>query len=199
MSKNPGSLGRSMYFLGKFLRDPKRVASIVPSSRWLAEAMVRNLELEPGDVVLEYGPGTGSMTQVLDRKIGRGVRYLGIERDPGFFDVLTQRFPHLRFHRGSVEHVAQILHLDGLPRPKAIISGLPFVSMRPAVMRSILEATRNVLRKDGVFRTFTYVNAYPMPGARRLRELMAELFGEFTSSRPILRNVPPAIVLTGRP
>ena len=187
-----------MYFLGKFLRDPRRVASIVPSSRWLGEAMTKDLGLQPGDVALEYGPGTGSMTEVLARRIPEGATYLGIERDPGFHEVLQRRFPQLRFHRGSVENVSQILRITGTARPKAVISGLPFVSMRPALMRSIIEATRDVLRRDGIFRTFTYLNAYPMPGARRLRELMTECFREFELSRPVLRNVPPAIVLTGR-
>ncbi len=199
MPKDRKTLRHSVYFLGKFLRDPKGVASIVPSSRYLGEAMTRDLRFKPGDVVLEYGPGTGSLTAALEPKLGKGVHYLGIEQDPDFHRILVNRFPHLKFHLGSVEDVEQILRRYGLGRPKVIISALPFVGMQPSLMRRIIETTRTVLRRDGIFRTFTYVHAYPMPGASRLRALMAERFSQFRFSRPVLRNIPPAVVLTGRP
>jgi phosphatidylethanolamine/phosphatidyl-N-methylethanolamine N-methyltransferase len=199
MAKDERSRSQSIYFLRKFLKDPLRVGSIVPSSRFLAEAMTRDLDVRPGDLVLEYGPGTGIFTQVLDRRLPSGVLYLGIENDADFHRILKQRFPHLAFHLGSVEDVTRILRRYRLPRPKAIISGLPFVGMKPALMRRIVEATRQALRPDGVFRTFTYVNAYPLPGGRRLRVFMTEIFSDVRMSRPILRNVPPAIVFTARP
>ena len=50
-------------FVRRFLSNPGSVGAILPSSRYLAKAMVGELQLERGDLVVEYGPGTGPMTQ----------------------------------------------------------------------------------------------------------------------------------------
>ncbi len=189
----------SLRFFGKFLGSPGRVGSVVPSSRHLAEAMAANLELLPGDLIIEYGPGTGPMTAVLASQLPAGVRYLGIERDEQFQRILKQRFPHMDFHLGSVEDVAKILAIRDLPKAKAIISGLPFASLPGEQQQSIARVTRAVLSPAGVFRTFQYVHAYRLPAARRFRAAMEDLFGSCTRSQAVLRNVPPAYVLTYRP
>ena len=186
-------------FFGKFLRSPGRMGSVMPSSRHLAKAMAADLNLVSGDLVLEYGPGTGPMTAVLSSHLSEGVRYLGIERDARFQNLLQERFPHLDFHLGSVADVAEIVKTRDLPKAKAIISGLPFASLPQELQDSIVQGTREVLAEDGEFRTFQYVHAYRLPAARRFRAAMARLFGSCTRSTPVLRNVPPAYVLTYRP
>jgi len=199
MAANNNKLRDSLRFFGKFLRNPGRVGSIMPSSRYLAEAMAADLDLEPGDLVIEYGPGTGPMTMVLADSLPSGVRYLGIERDTHFHQLLEERFPYLEFHHGSVVDVAEILRDRDLPKARAIISGLPFASLPKDVQEAIARSTQEVLTEDGEFRTFQYVHAYGLPAARRFREVMDRLFGSCTRSQPVLRNVPPAYVLTYKP
>jgi phosphatidylethanolamine/phosphatidyl-N-methylethanolamine N-methyltransferase len=185
-------------FVRRFLSSPGSVGAILPSSRYLAYAMVRDLHLEPGDVIVEYGPGTGPMTialRQLDMQ-SRGVRYVGIELDEKFHHALSHRFPDMDFHLGSVEDVAEILADRGLGTVKAIISGLPFASLPETVQHGVVEGTHDVLADDGEFRTFQYVHAYRMKAAQRFRAMMADRFAGFVRSTPVLRNVPPAYVLT---
>ncbi len=189
----------SLRFLGKFLRSPGKVGSVTPSSRYLAKAMTERLDLKPGDLVVEYGPGTGPMTAALSRNLPDRVRYLGIERDARFQRLLKERFQHLDFHLGSVSDIQGILRDRGLGKAKAIISGLPFASLPRTVQVDIVAGTRAVLADDGEFRTFQYVHVYRLPAARRFRQAMAQVFGSFTRSPPVLRNVPPAYVLSYRP
>ena len=193
-SKHP--LRDKLHFLGTFLRKPFRTGSLWPSSKNLAEAMVGDVHLAPGDVVVEYGPGTGPMTAALARCMPKGVRFLGIEHDQGFCDLLHARFPKLEFIRGSAEHVESFLAERRLPKAKLIVSGLPFASMPLELQESIVAATKRALRDDGVFRTFTYVHAYGTRRAKRFREFMGKRFGGFARSKAVLCNVPPAYVLT---
>jgi len=125
-----------------------------------------------------------------------GARYLGIELEPRFVSRLRARFPRLQFHEGSVADVAQILRDEQLPSPRAIISGLPFASLPRAVREAVIDATAEVLADDGEFRTFQYVHAWSLSSARRFREAMSARFEKFQRSKPIIRNVPPAYVLT---
>ena len=78
-----GDLEVASYFLQRFVRSPKHIASVWPSSRYLTAQMFDGLRLGHGDVVVEYGPGTGSFTLEVQRLLESGVniRYLGVEVD----------------------------------------------------------------------------------------------------------------------
>jgi phospholipid N-methyltransferase len=188
------------YFLQRFLQSPKHIASVWPSSRFLAEQMFRDLVLFSGDVVIEYGPGTGSFTQRVEqlRNAGVSVRYLGVEKDPGMYQYLTRRFPDLEFVLGDAVDVLEFCEARALPAATAVISGLPLILMNHRTVYGIFAATRDCLRADGVFRTFSYMHSYPSRRAGELRDLMRQCFEEYELSRPVVRNLPPAFTLTGR-
>ena len=189
----------SLHFFGKFLRDPQTVGAVLPSSRFLARALVGDLaDLEPGDLLVEYGPGTGSMTATIAERLPEGVEFLGIEIDTNFCRKLRARFPKLPIREGSVADVEGILHQENRGRPRRIISGLPFASLPLDVQRGIVDGTKAVLLPGGEFRTFQYVHAYRMKAAEQFRAAMDEKFDSFERSAPILRNVPPAYVLSYR-
>ena len=52
-------------FAGQALADIQSTAAIAPSSRFLAEAMVKPLSRGGSKQVVEFGPGTGVMTRTL--------------------------------------------------------------------------------------------------------------------------------------
>ena len=182
-------------FFGSFLREPATVGAVLPSSRYLARALVGRLDLLPGQLIVEYGPGTGPMTAVIAELLPAGARYLGIELEPRFHDLLTRRFPQLAFHCGSAGDVVSILHDRSLPCPARIVSGLPFASLPATVQDAIVDGIATCLHGGGEFRTFQYVHAYRMKAARRFRDRMAERLPNFERLGPVLRNVPPAYVL----
>lgn len=193
-----GPVADALYFLGRFLRNPRRVASVVPSSRFLTSAMFDGLALQDGDVVVEFGPGTGAFTQEIRRLRNAGVdiRYLGIERDAGLYRRLCDRFPELDFQLGDVRDAAAFVAARGLPPVRIVLSGLPLLWMPDELVESIFAGLRAFMRSDGVFRTFSYVHNYPTPGAIKLRARLCEAFGSYDLSRPVLRNVPPAFVMS---
>lgn len=190
----------SLYFLRRFLRRPRHVASIWPSSRFLTKRMFHGLDLSSGDLLVEYGPGTGAFTVEVERMRARGlqVRYLGVEKDPGMYKFLVRRFPQLDFELGDAADVVDICRARQLPPAAAVISGLPLIFIDRATLELIFAGTSRSLEPGGVFRTFSYVHSYPSPKAAELRELMAGTFEQFDLGTPVLRNLPPALVLTGR-
>lgn len=190
----------SVYFLRRFLREPRHVASVWPSSRHLTARMFEGIELGSGDVLLEYGPGTGSFTMEVARmrREGIDVRYLGIEKDPGMYRFLVHRFPELDFVLGDAADVALICRTHRLPPAAAVLSGLPMVLIDHPTLESIFAGTGECLATGGVFRTFSYVHSYPSRAAAELRDLMDLCFESYDLSTPVLRNLPPAFVLTGR-
>lgn len=190
------ALAESIGFLGAFLRSPGSVGAVLPSSRYLSRALVGRLDLVPGELIVEYGPGTGPVTAVIKEKLPTGARYLGIELEPRFHDLLTRRYPDMDFHLGSAADVIEVLRERHLPRPTRIVSGLPFASLPPKIQDAVIDGIADCLRDgNGDFRTFQYVHAYGLKAARRFRAMMAERFESFERVGPVIRNVPPAFVL----
>jgi len=102
----------------------------------------------------------------------------------------------LRNPRRDVRDAAAFVAARGLPPVRIVLSGLPLLWMPDEQVESIFAGLRVFMHKDGVFRTFSYVHNYPTPGAIKLRARLYQAFGSYDLSRPVLRNVPPAFVLS---
>ena len=190
------SKNHALQFFRTFLRHPTKVGAVLPSSARLARELAGDLDLQAGDVVVEFGPGTGPITAVIAQQLRPDVDFVAIERDPGFHGRLRERFPSLDIHLGSAEDVAGILAERGLGAPRYILSGLPFASLPLPVQEGVIRGVSTVLRPDGEFRTFQYVHAYGLPAARKFRQAMQDRFLRQRRSSAVLRNAPPAYVLS---
>lgn len=190
------SLREALHFASRFIARPQAVGSIWPSSRQLGEAMIHQVTLKSGDVVVEYGPGTGPFTSVLRERMPAGVEYLGIEHDQELHRNLVRRFPGMRFHHGSAEETPEILAHYRLGRARLVVSGLPFANMPPDLQARILQATNTALECDGTFRTFTYLLSSLNPSTVHFRRLVAEHFHDHHGSKTVVNNFPPARVLS---
>lgn len=173
----------SLLFLRQLLLRPREVSAIAPSSRGLARAMARGLG--PGQRVVEFGPGTGRLTEGI---LAAGVRpqdLVLIEMNPDFARHLTDRFPGVRVVVGGAETAAR--HVA--PGVAAVISGLPLLSMPVPVRTAIVGAAFAVLSPAGRYIQFTYGPASPLP-----EEEMRALGLSVVKGERIWWNLPPATV-----
>src|SRR5262249_51490685 len=101
-------------------------ASITPSSRFLARTIVENLNLRAPDTVLEYGPGTGVLTEFVLRELRPGAKFAAIELNPRFADIFRTRYPFVTLFQDSVSNVEGICKSAGIRSVDCIVSGLPW-------------------------------------------------------------------------
>jgi len=148
--------------------------------------------------VIEFGPGTGAVTAQIAHRLPNPECYLGIERDAHFVEHLRDRYPDLPFVHGSAEEAVKHHAEKGLGAVRAIICGLPFASLPGAVQDAVIDQVDELLTPGAEFRTFQYVHAYTLPSSIRFRKRMAVRFGQMSRSPVVLRNLPPAYVLTWR-
>src|SRR6476659_2201901 len=107
-----------------FLADPN-----------LLDAIVRDAGLEPGDVVLEVGPGEGVLTERLAEAAGR-VHAIEIDRglEPALAAVAARA--NVDLHWGD----AMKLDLASLePAPTRVVANLPYSIATPLILRTIEE------------------------------------------------------------
>lgn len=186
-------------FFQVFAANPLSVGAIAPSSRKLAHAMIQDLRLDPGEGVLELGPGTGAITAQIQQILPEPEAYLGIERQPKFTLLLKRSFPDLAFITGSAEDSNTLSAQSNLPVIKVIVSSLPFANLSPSTQDQIISSIHTLMGPHVIFRTYQYLHAYHLPLAVRFRKQMNTLFGRFQRSKPLWSNLPPAYVLTWMP
>jgi phospholipid N-methyltransferase len=146
-------LADDLAFLRGFIARPMEVASVVPSSTFLATRVVQAAGLACSRCVVELGPGTGPMTRALLRALAPDARLLAIELNPAFCARLRRRIgdPRLAVQEGSAEDLAEHLAHWGLPAPDAVISGIPFSTLEAAIARRVAAAVHANLAPGGRF------------------------------------------------
>jgi phospholipid N-methyltransferase len=176
-------------FVRGFLRAPRTVGSIAPSSRHLVAAMLDAAQVERRKVMAEFGPGTGVFTTEIVRRMRPDARLLVFEIEPGFAARLQQRIrdPRVTVIQGSAADLKQHLLALGAEQVDCVVSGLPFASLPREVTHAILQTTRESLAPGGLFVTYQYT---PM-----LLRLLRTYFPAMRIANIVLRNLPPALVL----
>jgi phospholipid N-methyltransferase len=173
-------------FFRGWLRNPRSVGALFPSSSSLAKLLVTGIR--PGAKVIELGAGTGTVTQaILDAGVSRGDLLL-LEKDKSFAKLLVRRFPGVdvvNADAGALDRYAS--RLDG--PADFIISGLPLVLFSAEEKNRLLEHVFATLGDKGRLHQFTYVGRCPVP-----REQLAALGARAALIGVALFNVPPAFV-----
>jgi phospholipid N-methyltransferase len=197
-------------FFREFRRQFHHTGAILPSGRFLARALTRPLRgpRRPGRV-LEVGPGTGSVTREIARRLLPGDRLDAVELNGNFVKLLRER---LRRDRALLPHLdqIQIIHapveeLLGEAVYDYIVSGLPFNNFTVAEVRRVFAAYKRLLRPGGILTFFEYGLVRQLktpfvsrPERRRLFRV-GRVVGGYIRDYQVRRerifiNVPPAIV-----
>jgi phosphatidylethanolamine/phosphatidyl-N-methylethanolamine N-methyltransferase len=169
-----------------WIRNPMKLGAIVPSSRELALAMARLVPTDRKGPVIELGGGTGVITRGL---IETGIApedLIVIERDPTLHALLHKQFPTARIILGDATELSRLLAPMHLPPVRAVVSGLPLLSMSKPVQQKIVEEAIKVVGKDGPIIQFTYGPFSPI--ARRRFGLVGRV------AERVFANLPPASV-----
>ena len=178
-------------FFRQWLKNPREVAAISPSSKQLARQMVHQLPRHARRVI-ELGGGTGVLTRAV---LAHGIAaedLLVLELNEELHQHLQREFPGVHAVCGDAMHLREIAAQHGFQaanRADAIVSGLGLLTMPPISQQLLMAAAFDALQPEGRFVQFTYGPANPVS-----REVLEAL--ELTSRRASFTwwNVPPATV-----
>jgi 16S rRNA (adenine1518-N6/adenine1519-N6)-dimethyltransferase len=104
-------------------------------------------QIQPGDLTIEIGPGTGTLTEEL---LARGADVLAVEIDSDLADLLQRRFAapaQFRLIRGdalaakhalNAELLAQIVAAKSRNRTVRLVANLPYNVAAPLVIESLI-------------------------------------------------------------
>jgi phospholipid N-methyltransferase len=145
-------------FARNFFRYPAMLGSVVPSSRFLVKDIMGQIDWERARVVVEFGPGVGTITREVLKRMRPDAVLVVIELNEDFVQYLstTIRDPRLRVVHGSAAHVRRMLAEQGLAPADYIISSLPYSLLPENLRREIVVESRHALKAQGSLLVFQY-------------------------------------------
>ena len=192
-------------FLSESLRSISVTASLFPSSRFLASALLRAIDFSTARVIVELGVGTGAITKEILRRLNPGAVLLGVDLNAAFVNHVRRKIQDSRFIPilGRAERLGTLLGRHGIARADAIVSSLGLTAMMPAQRSTIVKQVAAHLTRDGVLTQYQYLHASGGPnwasslGLARFaeKEFLKGHFRHVACER-VIWNLPPAWVYT---
>ncbi len=183
--------------------DFQNIASIAPSSRYLARAMLEGLPIDGVRTVVELGAGTGAITRVLLETLPPQATLLAFEINPEFISYIQKSFsdPRLVLLNARAESLGQELRRRGLYRVDAVISSLSLRFMPDHRQRVLQEVLAPFMDERSVYTQYQYVHGVRLKNGKIQRHSSLPFLRQYFGSiqcRTIWRNLPPAQVFTCR-
>ena len=158
----PADDAQPLLFLRRWLANPLRMGSVIPSSAALCRRIVRQAWPDPGRAVLELGPGTGVITRAL---LAHGLppsRLLLVEIDPRLTAHLRATLPGVEIIEGDARALPETMPARWRGRIGSVICGIPLVLLPKSEQRRFIDAITAVAPGRG-FLHYSYCATSPLP------------------------------------
>ncbi|MGE0616701.1 MAG: class I SAM-dependent methyltransferase [Bacteriovoracia bacterium] len=166
-------------FVSQFFQRQKEVGALIPSSDFLANKLAEIILPHSHPLeVMEVGPGTGSTTEAICRRMGKDDHLTLVEANASFCKVLEKRvarwrrgrpdFPRVTIFNGYLQDFRSDIRFDH------ILCGLPLNNFPMKLVTELFAQFKLLSKEEGCFSYFEYMgvrkwNAILMAGERRQR------------------------------
>jgi len=178
-----------MLFFSTFVKHPKQIGSVTPSSRFLTKEVLKNIDFKNARYIAEYGPGTGCMTIEILKRARKDANVLCFETNKRFCSYLKENIKDERLViiNDSAENIKKYLEKFNISKIDYIVSGLPFSTLPDRKKFVIIEETKNTLKSDGKFVVYQFLNNF--------KKYLYKYFSNI-STKFVPLNIPPCFVYT---
>ncbi|CAM1334198.1 class I SAM-dependent methyltransferase [Tenacibaculum aestuariivivum] len=174
-------------FFKEAVRNYKTSGTVVPSSKYLANKMLKDIDFSKAKVIIELGPGNGAITHSILEKIGSNSVLICFEINNAFYKELKKiKHPQLIVLKASAENMAVEIEKLGFTEVNHIISSLPLTIIPNKISHKILLECYQILNDKGLFIQYQYSLTY--------HKKLKEVFGNNIKLSFELFNFPPAFI-----
>ena len=152
-------------FMQEYVKQPRMVGAILPSSKKLAKQMVSSICFKKQNALLNLVRYWHFTEELIQRKYPETILLL-IEQNEAFYKKLSEKYRYkenVYIIHDSAENVTHYVEKYQIEKVDYIVSGLPFTSLPFRVSKNILYETKNILEEEGTFITFQYTKLKTTP------------------------------------
>ncbi|HYG35343.1 MAG TPA: rRNA adenine N-6-methyltransferase family protein [Clostridia bacterium] len=181
-----------MLFIRNFIKHPTMVGWVLPSSPFLVEDVLKQVDWENARVIVEYGPGVGTFTTKMLERMRPDAKLIALEINPEFFQFLKSSLhdPRLHLVNESAAEIDSVLARLNCEPADYVISGIPFNPLDPGLRDAIVRKTHSVLRPEGSFLVYQFTSSV-LPYLERV-------FGKVSRDFELLNIVPAQLFYCAR-
>jgi phosphatidylethanolamine/phosphatidyl-N-methylethanolamine N-methyltransferase len=172
-------------FFSRWLANPLRTGSVVPSSRALCQRVVSHTRRAPDEAVLELGAGTGVISRALLRGGVPADRLMVVEIESAMAGHLARMLPGVQVIEGDARRLPELVPVHWQGRIGTVVCGIPLVLLPLAEQRRFIDAIEAVAPGRG-FLHYSYCVTSPLPWRKHTLKARREAW------TPL--NFPPASV-----
>ena len=174
-------------FFKAFIENPLRTGSIVQSSPFLTERMLKDVDFKNHKCVVEFGGGSGTFTKQILKKINQDAVLFCFEIEPSLAKQISASIQdkRLKVICDSAENIDIYLKKYGFEKADCIISGLPLASLPKETSKTILNQAYEYLHSGGQYIQFQY----SLTSLKHLKYIFSTVSVTF-----VFLNLPPAFV-----
>ena len=173
-------------FIKEMIKNPKDTGAITPSFSRLSKGMIDKVDFSKDINIIEYGPGTGSFTELIIKKLSSKSNLYIIEKNEYFIRILEKRFSNIDnvyiLHEEAF-NISEIVAFRDIKKIDYFISGIPFTSIPKEVTEKILNNTLDNMGEDTILITFQYSN--------KMVQTFSQYF-DIVDTKKVYLNLPPA-------
>ena len=174
----------SAIFLKRFVKKPRQIGSVTPSSRFLTRAVMSKIKWDDASSIAELGAGTGVFTRAIVRNLKPDGKLFVFELDPTMKNMIKNEHPDLAVYDDATE-LHRIICEQGVGRLDYVVSSLPFAVLPPRVSVAVVDAVNKSLKPGGKFIAYQYSKSMKNHFEKRFESVKMSF---------VWRNVPPAFV-----
>lgn len=162
-------MGPLLLFGRNFLRHPRMLGSLVPSARPLVRRLLDPVDWNDPRVVVEYGPGVGTITRALLARLYPDACLVALEVNGEFVAHLRRRIADPRLvvlQRSAAQAEAALTELRAGPAD-LVVCGIPLSTLPPADREELLLRTHALLRPGGSLLVYQFTRTV-LPDLQRV-------------------------------
>ncbi len=176
-------------FFKEAIKNIKTSGSVMPSSKFLIQKMLQEIDFTKDLILVEFGPANGIITSEILKRMTKKSKLICFEINPVFYQQLVTDFndDRLIVLNKSAENIAEEMTRLGHKSIDFCISSLPLAMIPEDVSRAIIKNTKTFLKNDGGFVQYQYSLQFH-------KKIKSIFHKENTNIKFVLLNFPPAFV-----
>lgn len=175
-------------FLKEAIRSLKTSGTVKPSSKYLIDHCLRDIDFSTAHTIIEFGAGDGCITSEILSRVNPDAHLFSFELNSKFYKHCLKKFSgnkQVSMLEKSALDFEQILFAHNIEKVDAIVSSLPLTLFDEEHVEILLSKVQDHLKLGSYFIQYQY----SLGQFFKLKKTFDHVDVQFT-----FRNVPPAFI-----